>query len=133
MIHWEQLNLFSLYCHLFCLINYFDQEQIFYYYLHNQQFSTLQPQNSEPLWFVYCAKYSIAFVKGLWLVRKMQECTTVFFHRKKTKNNHKNVRKTCSWKLFFVICSYSMRARRHTKHTRHVGTWAREHARQIGT
>ena len=43
----------------------------------------------------YCTKFFIAPVKDFRLVREMQECTTVFFHRKKTKNNHKNVRKTC--------------------------------------
>ena len=71
----------------------------------------------------------------------MQECTTVLFHRKKTKNNHKNVRETCYWKLIFVICNYSTWARRHAKHARHVGTWgrkarkawARRHPRHVDT
>ena len=70
----------------------------------------------------------------------MQECAAVLFHRKKTKNNHKNVRKTCYWKLIFVICSCSTWAGRHAKHTRHAGTWARKarkvwarrQARQVG-
>ena len=87
----------------------------------------------------------------------MQECTTVLFHRKKTKNNHKNIRKTCYWKLIFVICSI---VRQHVdmqstlgtltrwhvstqstqgvrkwarRHPRHVGTWARDQARHVGT
>ena len=64
------------------------------------------------------------------LVKEMQECTAVLFHRKKIKNNHKNVRKTCYWKLIFVICSYS--TWRH-KHARHAGTWAHKHARHVGT
>ena len=69
----------------------------------------------------------------------MEECTSILFHRKKTKNNHKNVRRTCYWKLIFVICCYSTWARKHTKHARHVGKWAckarkaRKHARHIGT
>ena len=71
----------------------------------------------------------------------MQECTAVLFHRKKTKINHKNVRKTCYWKLIFVICSYSTWRRKHARnvgtwarnHVRHVGTWARNHARHVGT
>ena len=65
-------------------------------------------------------------------------CATVLFGRKKTKNNHKNVRKTCYWKLTFVICSYSTWTRRHAKHARHVATWARKawarrHARHVDT
>ena len=63
----------------------------------------------------------------------MQECTTVLFHRKKTKNNHKNVRKTCYWKLVFVICSYSTWACRHAKYERHVGTWTRKTRKAVGT
>ena len=63
----------------------------------------------------------------------MQECTTFLFHRKKTKGNLKNVRKTCYWKLIFVICSYSTWARRYEKQARHVITWARKHIRQVGT
>ena len=42
----------------------------------------------------YCTKFVIAPAKGSHLVREMQECTAVLFHRKKTKRNHKNVRKT---------------------------------------
>ena len=79
----------------------------------------------------------------------MQECTTVLFHRKKTKNNHKNVRKTCYWKLIFVICSYSTWARRHAstqgtpapkaskmwarRYAIHVGMWVRKHGRYVAT
>ena len=60
----------------------------------------------------------------------MQECTGVLFHRKRTKNNQKNVRKTCYWKLIFVICSYS--TWRH-ENTRHIGMWPRKHARHVDT
>ena len=62
----------------------------------------------------------------------MQECKTVLFHRKKTKNNHKNVRKTCYWELIFVICSYSTWVRGHAKHAKDVGTWARRPAGHVG-
>ena len=63
----------------------------------------------------------------------MQECAIVWFRRKKTKNNHKNARKTCYWNINFVICSYSTWARRHVKHAKYVGTWARKHARHVDT
>ena len=63
----------------------------------------------------------------------MQECTTFLFHRKKTKGNLKNVRKTSYWKLIFVICSYSTWARRYEKQARLVVTWVRKHVRQVGT
>ena len=64
-----------------------------------------------------------------------------FISQEKTKSNLKNVRKTCYWKLIFVICSYStwrFKDARHVdtwphKHARHVGTWARKHARHVGT
>ena len=64
----------------------------------------------------------------------MQECTTFLFYRKKTKNNNKNVRKTCYWKLIFVISreqvgTQSTQGTWARKHARHVGTWARKHAR----
>ena len=59
----------------------------------------------------------------------MQESTIFLFHRKKTKNNNKNVRETCYWKLIFVICSYITWAR---KHARHFGTWACKDARHVG-
>ena len=42
-----------------------------------------------------CTEFVIAPVKGFRLVREMQQGTTFLFHRKKTKNNNKNVRKTC--------------------------------------
>ena len=79
----------------------------------------------------HCTKFVIAPVKGFWLVREMQECTTVLFHRKMTKNNHKNERKICYWKLVFVICSYSTWARRHAKQG--MSTWPREHVDTLDT
>ena len=80
----------------------------------------------------YCTKCVIAPVKGFWFVREMQECTTVLFHRKKTKNNHMLL-KTCYWKLIFVICSCSTWTCKHAKHARHIDTWARKHARYVAT
>ena len=79
----------------------------------------------------------------------MQECITFLFHKKKTKNNNKNVRKTCYWKLIFVISrehvgtqstqgTWACTHARHVgmwacKYARHVGTWARKHSRHVGT
>ena len=76
-----------------------------------------------------CTLWSLALAKkscnNISKSKIKPRCATVLFGRKKTKNNHKNVRKTCYWKLIFVICSYSTWTRRHAKHTRHVATWAR--------
>ena len=57
----------------------------------------------------------------------MQECTTFLFHRKKTKNNNKNVRKTCFLKLIFVI------SREHVSTQSTQDTLAREHVNTQGT
>ena len=88
----------------------------------------------------FIVQFVKAPVKGFRLIREMQECTTVLFHRKKTKNNHKNVRKTCYWKpflLFVVIASehvgtQSTQGTLARQHGRHVGTWERKHERHVG-
>ena len=77
------------------------------------------------------------------------------FLRKKTKKSTKNLSKTCHWKLFFVIWSYSTWVFRHARHVgtwackapehlrdgctwalknaRQVGTWARKHTKHVDT
>ena len=64
-----------------------------------------------------------------------------YFSEKRQGKSTKNLRKTCHWKLNFVIWSYSTLALRHARHigmstrehARHIGTWACKHARYVGT
>ena len=80
-----------------------------------------------------CTKFVIAPIKGFWLITEMQECTTVFISQEKDKGQSQKCKKTCQWKLIFVICSYGTWARRHAKHARHIGKWSRRHTRHVGT
>ena len=57
----------------------------------------------------------------------------IFISQEKDKKKSQNVRKTCYWNLIFVNFNRNTWARKHTKHTRHVVTWARRHARHVGT
>ena len=77
--------------------------------------------------------FIIAPVKGFRLVRKTQECTTVLFHKKKTKKKYQKSKENMLLKTYFCYLSYSTWARRCAKHARYVGTWARKHARHFGT
>ena len=90
----------------------------FYEPLRNNSESYVQTK-SKPFYF---RKFVITLVKGLWLVTEMQECPTVFFHRKKQRT----IARKCVWKLIFVIFSHSTWNCRHAKHVSHVGTWARK-------
>ena len=90
----------------------------FYEPLRNNSESYVQTK-SKPFYF---RKFVITLVKGLWLVTEMQECPTVFFHRKKQRT----IAMKCVWKLIFVIFSHSTWDCRHAKHVSHVGTWARK-------
>ena len=90
----------------------------FYEPLRNNSESYVETK-SKPFYF---RKFVITLVKGLWLVTEMQECPTVFFHRKKQRT----IARKCVWKLIFVIFSHSTWNCRHAKHASHVGTWARK-------
>ena len=74
--------------------------------------------------------FIIAPVKGFRLVRKTQECTTVYFTRKRQRKSTKNLKKTCYWKLIFVIWVI---AREHVGAQSTQGTLAREHVSTQGT
>ena len=49
----------------------------------------------------YCTKFVIAPVKDFRLVRETQECTTVLFHRKKTKKKYQNSKENMLLKTCF--------------------------------
>ena len=90
----------------------------FYEPLRNNSESYVETK-SKPFYF---RKFVITLVKGFWLVTEMEECPTVFFHRKKQRT----IARKCVWKLIFVIFSHSTWNCRHAKHASHVGTWARK-------
>ena len=60
----------------------------------------------------------------------MQECTTVLFHRKKTKKNQKNIRKTFIENLLLL---FVVTAREHIGMQSTQGALAHEGARHVGT
>ena len=52
-------------------------------------------------------KFVLAPMKDFRLVREMQECTTVLFHRKKTKKKYRKSNENMLLKTYFCYLSYS--------------------------
>ena len=75
---------------------------------------------------IYCTKFIIASIKDFRLVRAIQECTPVLFHRKKKEQSQK-----CKEKILLkTFLLFVVRAREHLSTQ---GTLALEHARPIDT
>ena len=79
---------------------------------------------------IYCTKFIIASIKDFRLVRAIQECTPVLFHRKKKEQSQKCKEKILLKTFYLSLEHVSMLAREHLSTQ---GTLALEHSRPIDT